>query len=78
MNNKKYYLVSYYARLKGNGFGFGREYISVDFGNEFCLKSFEDMVIIEAGLGDNDVNFIARTEVTQSEYEYNKGLANGN
>jgi len=78
MKSSTYYLVSYYARLKGNGFGFGREYIKLSGSQLFSPIVFERMVATQAGLSEQDINVITRVEVSEAEYDYNMELKNGN
>ncbi len=65
----KYYLVAYYARLKGNGFGFSRCYWATN--KEFSLLQFESQVSNESGLKSNDICVISRTLVSVEEYNQN-------
>jgi hypothetical protein len=71
MNSYQYYLVSYYARLKGNGFGFGRKYISVNSSKEFMVDEIELDVAKEADLDPNNICVISRVRVSAEEYTVN-------
>jgi hypothetical protein len=67
----KYFLVSYYARLKGGGFGFGRKYISMPEDKHFHATAFEEIIANEAGLSVNSICVMNRVIVCAEEYILN-------
>lgn len=71
MDIPKYYLVSYYARLRGGGFGFGRKYINIPSKKIFNLIEFENQLALESNLKSNDIALISRIEVSVEEYNEN-------
>lgn len=72
MKSYTYYLVSYYARLKAGGFGFGREYVAVAPDTVFDIDKFEGKVAKRAGLSHHNIALISRIPVTAEEYSFAK------
>lgn len=64
----KYYLVGYYARLKGGGFGFSRMYWAAEM---FDIIEFEQQIASETNLAPNDICVISRVTVDVEEFNYN-------